>query len=131
MELSDDLLCMFSAQIEDRNGGYLLDVPQREVKLGDVEPGESYRVAVVASEPRETPTTDAESTGSQPVREGDVVDVEIEDIGEQGDGIARVGPGYVIIVPETELGERVSVEITEARENLAFADVIERQDQFS
>jgi predicted RNA-binding protein with TRAM domain len=62
-----------------------------------------------------------------PVKEGDIVEVEIENLGDQGDGIARVGPGYVVIVPETSRGERVSVEITEARENVAFAEVLERQ----
>lgn len=59
------------------------------------------------------------------VEEGNVLDVEIEDIGDQGDGLARVGPGYVVIVPDTQVGDRVTVEITEARENVAFADMVE------
>jgi predicted RNA-binding protein with TRAM domain len=47
---------------------------------------------------------------------------------EQGDGIARVERGYVIIVPDTELNDRVTVKITEVRENLAFGEVVQRHD---
>jgi predicted RNA-binding protein with TRAM domain len=52
--------------------------------------------------------------------------VEIEDIGEQGDGITRVERGFVVIVPDTEQGERVNIEITDVGENVAFAEVTER-----
>jgi predicted RNA-binding protein with TRAM domain len=61
-----------------------------------------------------------------PVEEGEQRDVEIEDIGEQGDGISRVDRGFVVIVPDTEQGERVTVQITDVRENVAFAEVVER-----
>ena len=50
-------------------------------------------------------------------------EVTIETIGDQGDGIAKVERGYVVIVPEAEPGDEVTVEITQARENLAFAQV--------
>lgn len=40
--------------------------------------------------------------------------------------IARVERGYVVIVPDADLNERVEVEITSARENVAFAEVIDR-----
>jgi predicted RNA-binding protein with TRAM domain len=60
------------------------------------------------------------------VDEGETREVEIEDIGEQGDGITRVERGFVVIVPDTEQGERATVEITDVRENVAFAEVVER-----
>jgi len=101
---------------------------QREVDAGDVEPGTVHRVAMLSSETHSTPDTASTSERSHsderngpPVEEREVLDVETKDVGDQGDGIARVGPGYVIIVPETDLGERVSVEITEVRKNMAFA----------
>jgi predicted RNA-binding protein with TRAM domain len=50
--------------------------------------------------------------------------MEIEDIGEQGDGIARVERGYVVIVPEAETSEEVIIEITKIQENAAFAEVV-------
>jgi len=51
--------------------------------------------------------------------------VEIEDIGKQGDGIARVERGYVIIVPDAEIGERVKVEVTEVKSNFAVGEIID------
>jgi len=52
--------------------------------------------------------------------------VEIEDLGKQGDGIARVERGYVIIVPDTEVGERVKIEVTEVKSNFAVGEVVEK-----
>jgi predicted RNA-binding protein with TRAM domain len=129
--MDENLLCLFSGRVEERAGSFVIEVPGREVDLGAVEPGETYRVAVVSSPERSTaPSAPTPHRGhaETPVDEGDVVEVEIENLGDQGDGIARVGPGYVVIVPETSPGERVSVEITEARETVAFAEVVERPD---
>jgi predicted RNA-binding protein with TRAM domain len=61
-----------------------------------------------------------------PVEEGEQRTVEIEDIGDQGDGITRVERGFVVIVSDTDQGERVTIEITDIRENVAFAEVVER-----
>jgi predicted RNA-binding protein with TRAM domain len=52
--------------------------------------------------------------------------VEIDDLGEQGDGITRVDRGYVVIVPDTEQGERVRIRISDVQRNVAFAEVVER-----
>lgn len=62
-----------------------------------------------------------------PVEEGNRREVEIENLGDQGDGIAKVERGYVVIVPETNIGDRVTVEIQQVRENVAFADVVDRK----
>lgn len=135
MELSEDLLCLFTGRVEERNGSHVIELPEHEVDLGTLESGDVHRIAVFPPASNGATTEpDARSAGAPdaaepPVAEGEVVDVEIENMGDQGDGIARVGPGYVIIVSETEVGERVAVEITETRENLAFADVVERYDQ--
>jgi predicted RNA-binding protein with TRAM domain len=65
---------------------------------------------------------------NHPSKWGEEIDVEIKDMGEEGDGIARVGPGYVVFVPDTRIGERVSIELTSVRENVAFGEVVERYD---
>jgi predicted RNA-binding protein with TRAM domain len=49
--------------------------------------------------------------------------VTIETNGDQGDGIAKVERGYVVIVPEAETGDEVTVEITHVCANVAFAQV--------
>jgi predicted RNA-binding protein with TRAM domain len=134
MELSEELRCLFSGRIERRDGSYVIEVPERELSLGDLEAGDVYRVALLAG--REEPERDAESTntpstdrdGDQrvptpPVEEGDVRDVEIVDIGEQGDGIAKVERGYVVIVPGGEMGDEVTVEITTVMDNYAIGEI--------
>lgn len=63
-----------------------------------------------------------------PVREGETYEVTIENIGEKGDGIAKVD-GYVIIVPKTQKGEMVKVKVTAVRGKVSFGEVIEKLGQ--
>jgi predicted RNA-binding protein with TRAM domain len=138
MEISDRLRCLYSAQVEQRDGEYVVDVPAQEIKLGDIEAGETYRIALLpvpsTSETKPNPSDSSANQGRSqqgpPVEEGDQRDVEIEDIGEQGDGITRVERGFVVIVPDTSQGDRVTVEITDVRENVAFAEVVSRETHF-
>lgn len=58
-----------------------------------------------------------------PVKVGDEVDVEIESVGEKGDGIAKI-KGFVIFVPNTKKGDRVKVKITRVLRKVGFADVV-------
>lgn len=55
-----------------------------------------------------------------PVAEGETVTVEITDEGAEGDGIARVD-GYTLFVPETSVGETVTVTVTEVKPRYGFA----------
>jgi 23S rRNA (uridine2552-2'-O)-methyltransferase len=59
-----------------------------------------------------------------PVREGDRLDVEIEDIGEEGDGIAKVDQ-FTLFVPDVEAGTTLTVEVTDVKPRYAFADPVE------
>jgi predicted RNA-binding protein with TRAM domain len=141
MPASEELLCLYSARVERRDGSYVIEVPQREIDVGAIEDGGTYRVAMIAPDGTGASTSASDGGADRarggsgsgqsgpPVAESDVLDVEIEDIGDKGDGIARVGPGYVIIIPDTRLNERVAVEITDVRENMAFAEVVERYDR--
>jgi predicted RNA-binding protein with TRAM domain len=132
MEISEQLRCLFSGRVEERSGSYVIEVPEQELRLGDLQADETYRVAVLpSSETNEAINTDSDSPPEQrsqtpPVAEGEQRTVEIETIGDQGDGITRVERGFVVIVPDTEQSERVTIEITDVRENVAFADVVER-----
>lgn len=140
MDISDNLLCLFNSELTEQKGSFVVEIPQQEVNLGSVNPGDTYRVAMLPSQAQESAETSTKSATQRkesadqgspkpPVEEGDRLDVEIEDVGEQGDGIARVGPGYVVIVPGTDMDEQVAVEITEVRENMAFAEVSKRYDR--
>lgn len=137
MEISDQLVCMFSESVEERDGSYVIEVPERELQLGDVDEGSSYRVAVLSAleESNEKSQSKREleekdSSLEPPVDEGETRVVDIESIGEQGDGIARVERGYVVIVSDAEKGERVRIEINQVQENVAFADVVEQLDYY-
>jgi predicted RNA-binding protein with TRAM domain len=134
LEISDKLLCLFSADVTIEDDKYVVEVPRREIETGSVEPGETYRVALISddsdssmqSSDSETETSSSVPSEPQPpVEEGEVRYVEVEDIGKQGDGIARVERGYVIIVPDAEIGERVKVEITEVKSNFAVGEIID------
>lgn len=59
-----------------------------------------------------------------PIKVGDEFDVKIEDLGRNGDGIARV-EGFVIFVPGTAVGDEVKIKINATRPKFAFADKIE------
>jgi predicted RNA-binding protein with TRAM domain len=131
MHVPEQLVSLFSGSIEERDGSYTVEIPERELQLGDLEEGATYRVAILPAPAQsdaatEEPPERERGPPGPPVDEGATRSVEIEDIGEQGDGITRVERGYVVIVPDTEVGERVKVEITDVRQNVAFAEVIER-----
>ena len=129
LEISDKLLCLFSADVTVDDDRYLVEVPRREVETGSIDPDETYRVALISAEQDEQdddePATGSPSEPQPPVEGGEIRYVEIEDIGKQGDGIARVERGYVIIVPGADVGDRVKVEITEVKSNFAVGEIIE------
>ncbi len=62
---------------------------------------------------------------SPPVEEGEKYEVKIEDIGKEGDGVAKID-NFVIFVPETEVGDEVEIEITRVLRTLAFGEVSDR-----
>ena len=125
MEISNKLLCLFSAEVSDDGGSYTIEVPRREIDTGSVSSGETYRIALISPETDIAETdVDVPDEPQPPVEPGEIRYVEIEDLGKQGDGIARVERGYVIIVPDTEVGERVKVEVTEVKSNFAVGEAL-------
>jgi predicted RNA-binding protein with TRAM domain len=138
MEIPDRLRAVFSGNIEAVGGRYVLEIPDREIASQTVSEGGVYRVALLETngeEPQhgtpavatdETPInqSDAENAGP-PVAEGDILTVEIKDVGSEGDGLTTIGNGYVIIIPGTKIGEEVTIEMTTVRESVGFADVVE------
>jgi predicted RNA-binding protein with TRAM domain len=128
MELPDQLRSLFNAEVRATGDGYLVEVPETEVEGGAVEAGEVYRVALLPSESSGGPARSRETPPDQPqppVERGEIRYVEVEDLGKQGDGIARVERGYVVIVPGSEVGDRVKIEITDVRPNFAVGEVVE------
>jgi predicted RNA-binding protein with TRAM domain len=155
VEITDSLACLFTGEIEERDGDHVVTIPASELEHGSVAPNDTYRVALIHRDDEadhSTATTDAASgtapdaaagNGAQsasvatdrsgpgpdpvgpPVSEGDVRDVTIETLGDKGDGIAKIERGYVVIVPDSRPGDEPTVEITSVRENVSFANVID------
>jgi predicted RNA-binding protein with TRAM domain len=133
VEIPDSLRSLFTATVEERDGRYVIEVPESEIEHNATTPGETYRVAVLPA--REQPSESEESpelsqTDRQPgppdppVDEGEAREVTIESVGDQGDGIAKVERGYVVIVPDAKPGDNPTVEIEQVKENVAFARII-------
>ena len=132
VEISNRLLCLFSADVSAEGDRFVIEVPRREIETGSLEAGGTYRVALIDADVEtdgDAATTEEAppSEPQPPVEPGEIRYVEIEDLGKQGDGIARVERGYVIIVPGADVGERVKVEITEVKSNFAVGEVIDEE----
>ncbi|SNR72174.1 Predicted RNA-binding protein, contains TRAM domain [Halorubrum ezzemoulense] len=136
IEISDSLRSLFSAQIQERDGSYVVDIPASEIEHDALAADETYRVALLASESspgqkaqQEQPHSAAQeptpTSDGPPVDEGEVRDVTIETTGDQGDGIAKVERGYVVIVPGGQPGDEPTVEIEQVKANVAFASIVE------
>ena len=126
VEIPDTLECLFSTPLEEQNGSYTIEVPRRELEEGSLTAGETYRVVLLEGPELPTSSTSTQSHPDEqapPVESGDIREVTIESLGDQGDGIAKVERGYVVIVPGARPGDEVTVEIETARHNVAFAEI--------
>ena len=139
VEIPDQLECLFSTSVDQQGDSYRIKVPRSELKQGTITSGETYRVVIVSGTPRSdvagtrqqpddasaSPRSNSDTPTQQepPVEPGDVREVTIKSLGDQGDGIAKIDRGYVVIVPDTHPDEEVTVEIEQTRENLGFARV--------
>ncbi|WP_435078381.1 hypothetical protein [Halococcus sp. AFM35] len=99
VEIPDRLECLFTGSVEEDEGSYSIEVPREELDTGQVSAGETYRVVILdetqpgrsENQPAEASATAGASSSSSPtppVSSGDVREVTIESLGEQGDGIA-------------------------------------------
>jgi predicted RNA-binding protein with TRAM domain len=150
VEIPDSLRSVFTATVRRVDGSYVVEVPDTEVDNDALAVGDAYRVAVLdandapgaresSTETAGRRTTGGGGTGpgghdrgadrdppAPPVDEGEVRDVSIETVGDQGDGIAKVDRGYVVIVPGAEPGDEPTVRIDQVQQNVAFASVVDR-----
>ncbi len=63
------------------------------------------------------------SKKSEKLEEGEIYELLIQDIGKEGDGVAKKA-GYTIYVPGTTKGDKVKVRINNKTGNLAFGSVV-------
>ena len=137
VEIPDQLECLFSASVTDTGDSYSIEVPQNELDAGTIAAGETYRVVILEdTEPAESDdpqdgsskNSTTSATPQPPISQGEIREVTIETLGDQGDGIAKIERGYVLIVPGARPDDEVTVEITDVRENFAFTSVHDDSD---
>ncbi|MGB9937447.1 MAG: TRAM domain-containing protein [Methanobacterium sp.] len=63
-------------------------------------------------------------SNSSPINEGEEYDVKIEDMGRDGDGIAKI-EGFIVFVSGAKKGDEVKIRVNSVRRNFAFADIVE------
>ncbi|WP_256546677.1 TRAM domain-containing protein [Halobellus inordinatus] len=135
VEISDSLNTVYSAHIEEQDEKYVVSVPASEIERGDLSPEQTYRVALLTtptigssgetSQNSGTPDGKTSTQSKPPVTENEIRTVSVESIGDQGDGIAKVEHGYVVIIPGAQPGEEVTVKIDQVRDNVSFASVVD------
>ena len=76
------------------------------------------------TDPQNQRESQTETPQRPPVNEEETRTVTIETTGDQGDGIARVERGYVVIVPSSVPGDELEVEIQTVKQNFAMAEII-------
>ena len=57
------------------------------------------------------------------MEEGKIYEAKIEDIGREGDGLARI-QNFVVFVPGTKVGDQVKIRITRVLRRMAFGEVV-------
>ena len=143
VEISDRFKALFTAEVIEQDGSYYIEIPEREIELENVSVDDVYQAAILEtasqdhSESRKTDTKYGDAVSSDgetyadgaepepPVDVGDELQVEIESTGDEGDGVAKVDRGFVVMVEDAEVGDRPTVEITNVSESVAFAEVVE------
>ena len=141
-QISDSLRLLIESQVEADGDRYVVSFPKEVVENSSLSADEIYRIALLPSavdtsqpepghgasrnEPTDEQSTSPSDTQSPkpPVEEGEVRSVTIDTLGDQGDGLAKVDRGFIVIVPGTQPGEQVEVEITAVNQTVAFAEPI-------
>ncbi|MEM7821275.1 MAG: TRAM domain-containing protein [Candidatus Aenigmatarchaeota archaeon] len=64
----------------------------------------------------------------KPIKEGEEYDVEINEVGSRGDGIARI-KNFVVFVPNTKRGDKTHIKIKEVKNRFAIGEKIELREE--
>lgn len=97
---------------------------EREIENNEFDEENEEEAPGFADVSSEDDDEEDEEEFDKPVSEGETVEIEVEDLGSKGDGIARV-EGFVVFVPGGEVGKSYDVEITSVGRKFAFAEIEE------
>jgi len=150
VEISDSLRLLFETSIETEDDRHVISIPKDLLEDPPLREDRTYRIALLPTlgppeerdsapgqnhqrtgpdVPRGSDESNRRRTKSRsqqpPVEEGERRTVSIDTLGDQGDGIAKVERGFIIIVSGTQPGDEVDVEITHVKDSVAFAELID------
>ncbi|WP_122089927.1 TRAM domain-containing protein [Halalkalicoccus subterraneus] len=142
VSIPDRLHALITSQLTETEGRLQIEIPTELVEQATVNPEEVYQIAILPTETEDAAddnwnttsqatASTSSSTGERsepPVTEGEVRTVTIDTLGDQGDGIARVERGFVVIVANAKPDEEVTVRIETVQSNVAFASIIEQRE---
>lgn len=132
VEVPKHLRSLFTASLAERDDEHVIRIPASVIENDEIDPAESYRVAVLdrpgsprRSDSQSVDDRSASADRGPPVAENDVLTVTVDAVGDQGDGIAKVDRGYVLIVSDAAPGDEVSVRVETVKPNVAFASIVD------
>ncbi len=67
IELPDRLLSLYTTELKEQNGSYILEVPNQEFQHGDLQRGETYKIALLPTVTSKTKTKQAQEAPTPPV----------------------------------------------------------------
>lgn len=148
--IPEELVYLSTHKIQQSDEQYEIQIPDTHIEGGPLDESDEYRVAIMRttdpspssqsasdSDPQESSVSNTNRnspTGDEyepPVSVGDELTVTIDSTGDQGDGIAHVAGGYVVVVENANVGEELLVHIDSVKQNYSFASIVDNSDQTS
>lgn len=130
--IADRLEAVFGDDLFEPSGGDDPAVPETDRTAGDdgdaASPVQTSATRQRQEQRRAGPgsarSEGSEGSGVPPVDEGDVIELRVVEIGEEGDGLAFID-GFSVFVPGTQIGDHVRARMTSVGSRFGFAEVEE------
>lgn len=128
------LRALVTTEAKSQKGTLSVELPDELIEHDAIDPTEVYQIAVLATASKHARSgsnqsaSDSASRTSRrpPVQEGETRTVTIDTLGDQGDGIARIEHGFVLIVSDAQPDDELVIEVESVQSNVAFATIVER-----
>lgn len=146
--IPEELVYFSTHEIQQSDGQYEIQIPETHVDGSPLGESDEYRVAIMQTTDTQSSSQTASDSDSEkstvsnrnsstgggyepPVSVGEELTVTIDSTGDQGDGIAHVAGGYVVVVEDASVGDELLVHIDSVKQNYSFASIVDNSDQTS
>jgi predicted RNA-binding protein with TRAM domain len=118
---------LFDRKFEKDGEDFVIRLPADKCDLSFFDPSSPVEITLE----QDGDGKDVDTYGEPPVAQGEILTIDIEEIGRQGDGIGFVDTNFVVFVPGSDVGDSVTVEIESVNDNFARACIAEQQQDTS